>query len=238
MNLLNVDIVSAGYENETPIIHNIHFEIKKGELIGLIGPNGAGKSTTIKTILGLLEHKKGLVDFQEGVKYSYIPERPVFYEELTLWEHMDFMAAVEGIPDHEYKDRADELLNQYKLSEHAHKFPGSYSKGMQQKAMLILAMIASPDIYIIDEPFIGLDPNAMKLFLESIEKERQRGAGVLMSTHVLDTAEKVCSRFLIVHKGVLKASGTLDEIRGQCGLPAGTLYDCFHHIAEETVNEE
>ncbi|WP_394137612.1 ABC transporter ATP-binding protein [Cytobacillus oceanisediminis] len=238
MNLLNVDIASAGYENEKPIITQIHFDLREGELIGLIGPNGAGKSTTIKAILGLLEHKKGLVEFKEGVKYSYIPERPVFYDELTLWEHLDFAAAVERIPDKEYKSRAAGLLEQYKLAEHAHKFPGTYSKGMQQKAMLILAMIAKPDVYIIDEPFIGLDPNAMKLFLESIEKERRRGAGVLMSTHVLDTAEKVCSRFLIVHEGQLKASGTLSEIRQQCNLPAGSLYACFHQIAEGSSNEE
>ncbi|MBT2690505.1 ABC transporter ATP-binding protein [Bacillus sp. ISL-47] len=238
MNLLNVDIASAGYENENSIIHNIHFELKKGELIGLIGPNGAGKSTTIKTILGLLEHKKGLVDFKEGANYSYIPERPIFYDELTLWEHLDFAAAVEGLPEKEFKNRAAGLLEQYKLSEHAHKFPGTYSKGMQQKAMLILAMIANPDVYIIDEPFIGLDPNAMKLFLESIVKERRRGAGILMSTHVLDTAEKVCSRFLILHEGQLKASGTLSEIRQQCSLPSGSLYDCFHQIAEGAGNEE
>ncbi|KON86685.1 ABC transporter ATP-binding protein [Sporosarcina globispora] len=238
MNLLNVDIAFAGYENEKPIIHNIRFDLKEGELIGLIGPNGAGKSTTIKTILGLLEHKKGTVEFMQGVKYSYIPERPIFYDELTLWEHLDFTAAVEGLPEIQYKKRASELLQEYKLSEHAHKLPGTYSKGMQQKAMLILAMIANPDVYIIDEPFIGLDPNAMKLFLESIDGERRRGAGILMSTHVLDTAEKVCSRFLIVHEGQLKSSGTLDEIRRQCGLLNGSLYDCFHKIAEGSGNEQ
>ncbi|USK38269.1 ABC transporter ATP-binding protein [Cytobacillus firmus] len=238
MKLLNVEIASAGYENEKPIIHNIQFDLQDGELIGLIGPNGAGKSTTIKTILGLMEHKKGAVEFKQGVKYSYIPERPIFYDELTLWEHLDFTAAVEGLPELHYKKNAEELLKEYNLSEHAHKFPGTYSKGMQQKAMLILAMIANPDVYIIDEPFIGLDPNAMKLFLESIDRERQRGAGILMSTHVLDTAEKVCSRFLIVHEGQLKASGTLSDIRRQCGLPAGSLYECFHQIAEGNRNEK
>lgn len=237
MNLLNVEIASAGYENEKPIIHNIRFDLQEGELIGLIGPNGAGKSTTIKTILGLLEHKKGAVEFKQGVKYSYIPERPVFYDELTLWEHLDFTAAVEGAPQSLYKKKAEELLKEYHLSDHAHKFPGTYSKGMRQKAMLILAMIANPDIYIIDEPFIGLDPNAMKLFLESIDRERQRGAGILMSTHVLDTAEKVCDRFLIVHEGQLKAAGTLAEIREQCGLLDGSLYDCFHSIAEGASHE-
>ncbi|MFO1444199.1 ABC transporter ATP-binding protein [Bacillus sp. Bva_UNVM-123] len=238
MTLLNVNITEAGYEREKPIIHNIHFKVPKGELIGLIGPNGAGKSTTIKTILGLLENMKGDVIFQQDAKYSYIPERPIFYDELTLWEHLDFIAAVEGLDDKTYVQQAENLLEKYNLAEHAHEFPGKYSKGMQQKAMLIMSMIVNPDVYIIDEPFIGLDPNAMKLFLESIQAERQRGAGILMSTHVLDTAEKVCDRFLIVHKGQLHAAGTLSEIREQCNLPNGSLYDCFHLIAEGNAKDE
>lgn len=237
MTLLNVDIKSAGYEKGKEIIHNIQFEVKEGELIGLIGPNGAGKSTTIKTILGLLEDKEGSISFQRDAKYSYVPERPIFYDGLTLWEHLDFIAAVEALPDKEFKEKAKGLLEQYKLAEHAHEFPGKYSKGMQQKAMLILAMITSPDVYIIDEPFIGLDPNAMKLFLKLIETEQRRGAGILMSTHVLDTAEKVCDRFIMIHNGQLKAAGTLKDIREQCNLPEGSLYDCFHLIAEGNLNE-
>lgn len=103
--------------------------------------------------------------------------------------------------------------------------------------MLILAMITNSAVYVIDEPFMGLDPNAMKLFLESIEKERAKGAGILMSTHVLDTAEKVCARFIMIHEGRLHVAGTLDEIRDQCQLPLGSLYDCYHKIAEGTGNE-
>jgi ABC-2 type transport system ATP-binding protein len=237
MTLLNVNIKSAGYEQDSLTIKDIHFTVEKGELIGLIGPNGAGKSTTIITILGLLEHKEGTVTYGFETNYSYIPERPIFYDELTLWEHLDFVATIEGLPEKEYKRKANELLEEYKLAEHAHEFPTKYSKGMQQKAMLILAMMTNPYLYIIDEPFMGLDPNAMKLFLDSIKKERERGAGILMSTHVLDTAEKLCDRFLIIHKGQLMATGTLDEIRVKCNLPTGSLYDCFHMIAEGSVDE-
>ncbi len=237
MTLLNVNIEEAGYERDNPIINNIQFNIQEGELIGLIGPNGAGKSTTIKTIIGLLEHYKGNVEFQFGTHYSYIPERPIFYDNLTLWEHLDFIAAVEQLNDETYVQQATALLEKYKLADHAHEFPDKYSKGMQQKAMLILSMITNPNIYIIDEPFIGLDPNAMKLFLESIQEEKARGAGILMSTHVLDTAEKVCDRFLIIHNGCLHAAGTLEEIREQCKLPNGSLYDCYHLIAEGHANE-
>jgi len=233
MELLKVKINEAQYEKGTSIIENIDFSLHSGELIGLIGPNGAGKSTTIKSILGVMKNMVGTVEFSHNSSYSYLPERPIFYDELTLWEHLDFIAAVEGLDQQKYSDQAERLLKQYKLAEVAHQLPATYSKGMQQKAMLILALITNPNIYIIDEPFIGLDPMAMKLFLTSIEEERSKGAGILMSTHVLDTAEKVCDRFLLVNKGRLAASGTLQEIREICQLPNGSLFDCFHYIAEE-----
>lgn len=230
--LLKVNIKQAQYEQGTSIIENIHFSLHSGELIGLIGPNGAGKSTTIKSILGLMKNMEGAVEFPRNSSYSYLPERPIFYDELTLWEHMDFIAAVEGLDQTQYQQQAEQLLAQYKLAEVAHTLPATYSKGMQQKAMLILALITNPQLYIIDEPFIGLDPMAMKLFLNSMEEERSKGAGILMSTHVLDTAEKVCDRFLLVNKGRLAAYGTLEEIRESCQLPNGSLFDCFHYIAE------
>ncbi|MDZ5472579.1 ABC transporter ATP-binding protein [Bacillus sp. 31A1R] len=237
MKLLDVQINKAGYEKDADTIRNINFTLEKGELIGLIGPNGAGKSTTIKTVLGLMENVTGTITFSDQVRYSYLPERPIFYDELTLWEHLDFVASVEGLEQEKYKKFAIELLRTYKLEEHAHQLPATYSKGMQQKAMLLLALITEPDIYIIDEPFIGLDPRAMKLFLTSIEEERKRGAGIIMSTHVLDTAEKVCDRFLLVNNGELAASGTLEEIRTKCNLREASLFDCFHLIAEELVHE-
>ncbi len=235
MELLRVNINQAQYEIGSSIIEDIHFSLNSGELIGLIGPNGAGKSTTIKSILGLMKNMEGTIEFLRDSSYSYLPERPIFFDELTLWEHMDFIAAVEGLDQTRYQQQAELLLEQYKLAEVAHTLPATYSKGMQQKAMLILALITNPEIYIIDEPFIGLDPMAMKLFLTSIEEERSKGAGIIMSTHVLDTAEKVCDRFLLVNKGRLAAYGTLEEIRGICKLPNGSLFDCFHYIAEEQV---
>ncbi|HCX49245.1 MAG TPA: ABC transporter ATP-binding protein [Bacillus sp. (in: Bacteria)] len=237
MNLLSVDIKKAGYEKEKAIIRDIQFSLSKGELIGLIGPNGAGKSTTIKTILGLMEFKEGEIRFEHPEKYAYIPERPLFYDELTLREHLDFVAAVEELDQDRYKREVEELLRLYKLKEVEHQLPSTFSKGMQQKAMIILALVTRPAVYIIDEPFIGLDPSAVKLLLTSIEEERKRGVGIMMSTHVLDTAEKVCDRFLLVNEGILAASGTLEEIQQQCGLVGGSLFDCFHQIAEGQAHE-
>ncbi|MNP38382.1 ABC-type transporter ATP-binding protein EcsA [compost metagenome] len=101
---------------------------------------------------------------------------------------------------------------------------------MQQKLMLIIGFIHEPELYIVDEPFIGLDPRAIKEFLEMLDSERKRGAGVLMSTHVLDTAERICSSFLLVNEGKLIASGELQDIRDKCGLPGASLFDCFHEL--------
>lgn len=231
-NLANVAIVNAGYEEGSKVVENISFSINRGEIVGLIGPNGAGKSTTIKCILGLLENSNGEIDFVNNYTYAYIPERPIFYDELTLWEHLDLAAGVMSIDDRQFKRRAEELVKLFNMENVIHKLPSTFSKGMQQKVMLITAFLIKPDIYIIDEPFVGLDPMAMQDFLKLVDSEKKRGAGILMSTHVLDTAEKVCDRFLLVSNGRLKAEGDLSEIQRQAFLPNGALFDCFYKILQ------
>jgi ABC-2 type transport system ATP-binding protein len=229
-NVLKVSIEHAGYD-ETATIKDINFCVRRGELVGLLGPNGAGKSTTIKSLLGLLKSFKGSVSFLGETKnYAYIPEHPVLYDELTLWEHLQFAASVYELSQKEFEARADELLRRFRLMDVKHHLPGSFSKGMQQKIMLILGFLNKPDVYIVDEPFIGLDPKATKDFLDMLNEERKRGAGILMSTHVLDTAERICTSFLLLSGGKLVASGTMTDIQEQCGLPGATLFDCFHSL--------
>ncbi|WP_438447856.1 ABC transporter ATP-binding protein [Gorillibacterium sp. sgz5001074] len=228
MEKLRVDIEEAGYEGRSGVIRNVSFRVGSGELVGLIGPNGAGKSTTIKAVLGLLKDVKGKVEFAGGKpSYAYIPEQPVLYEELTLWEHLRLAASAFGMDEQAFEERAGALLARFRLEQAKHDLPSSFSKGMQQKLMLIIGFLHEPDLYIVDEPFIGLDPRAVKDFLDMLETERRRGAGVLMSTHVLDTAEKICSSFLLVNDGRLIAQGDLDAIRESCGLPGGSLFECF-----------
>ncbi|WP_449537300.1 ABC transporter ATP-binding protein [Ferdinandcohnia sp. Marseille-Q9671] len=229
--LLEVAIKDAGYE-DSKVIEDISFTINRGEIVGLIGPNGAGKSTTIKTILGLLENSNGKIDFFNDHTYAYIPERPVFYDELTLWEHLDLAAGVMSIEDNDFHERAEKLLTLFHMEKVRHKLPSTFSKGMQQKVMLLTAFLIKPDIYIIDEPFVGLDPMAMQDLLTLVEMEKQRGAGILMCTHVLDTAEKVCDRFLLVAGGRMKAQGKLEEIRAHSNLPEGSLLRCFNRIVQ------
>lgn len=228
MIVLDTRIEEAGYDKGDPTIRNISFQVHAGELVGLIGPNGAGKSTTIKSILGIMREVKGAIRIGDGTgTYAYVPEQPVLYDSMTLWEHLELAAAAHELPEAEFRERAEELLGIFQLTEVKHHLPTSFSKGMQQKLMLIIAFLLKPSLYIVDEPFVGLDPRATRRFLRMLEEERKRGAGVLMSTHVLDTAERVCDSFVLIHQGCIVASGTLDQVRGTSGLPEGTLFDCF-----------
>lgn len=226
--VLEVDIDEAGYEPGRPRIHDIHFQVAEGELLGLIGPNGAGKSTTIKTVMGLLKDAKATVKIAgDPPRYAYVPEQPVYYEDLTLWEHLDLAAAAFGIEEEHFEKQAARLLQQFGMDHVRDGLPGGFSKGMKQKMMLMIGFMAQPDIYIVDEPFIGLDPRATKDFLKLLNQERQRGAGILMSTHVLDTAEKICDSFVLISGGRVTSQGSLEDIRSSAGLPGASLFDCF-----------
>lgn len=225
---LTVDIRFAGYDEAKPIIRDVRFQIRSGQLIGLIGPNGAGKSTTIKSILGLLKHRDGEVVFGgSSGRYAYVPEHPVVYEYLTLWEHLKLAAATFDLPDEVFVDRAEMLLARFRLEGVRHELPTKFSKGMQQKLMLVVGFILEPDLYIVDEPFIGLDPRATKDLIDFLEMERQRGAGILMSTHVLDHAEKMCDAYVLMNDGVVVAQGSLADVRHAAGGQAQSLFDCF-----------
>ncbi|WP_083180489.1 ABC transporter ATP-binding protein [Paenibacillus yonginensis] len=226
--VLDVFIRQAGYEQDQSRISGIRLQVKPGGLTGLIGPNGAGKSTTIKAIIGILPFADAVIAFRGGKgSYAYVPEQPVYYETLTLWEHLALAAAVNELPDEVWVPRSEQLLERFRLEEAKHLLPGGFSKGMLQKMMLLIGFLSKPDVYIVDEPFIGLDPRATRDFLSLLNEERERGAGILMSTHVLDTAEKICDDFVLIDHGRMAAEGTLDDIRGLCGRPEASLFDCF-----------
>jgi ABC-2 type transport system ATP-binding protein len=231
--LLEVRIQHAGYADHPQAVSNINFSLKGGELMGLIGSNGAGKSTVIKAILGLLPVMSGSVSFiKPDSRYAYIPEQPVLYDELTLWEHLELAASAYGLGRREFLDKAGRLLELFRLDGVRHYLPGSFSKGMQQKTMLIVGLLIGADVYIIDEPFMGLDPRAIRDLLSLLDQERKRGAGVLMSTHALDTAERICDSLILIDDGKLIMQGNLPQIRAICGSPEASLLTCFNTILE------
>lgn len=232
--VLNCDLKEAGYSKGESVLKNVTFSVQPGELVGLIGPNGAGKSSTIKALLGVIDYVAGNVELED---YAYIPERPFFYPGLTLMEHFHFLLSTLAVDEKDFMERMEEMLKIFQLEKVLHHYPDSYSKGMQQKAMIMLAFLKLPHVHIIDEPFMGLDPTVTRKLLEMIEAEKERGAGILMSTHVLDTAEKICDRFLLISNGELIADGKLDDIQQQSELPNGSLFDCFHILTERDAGD-
>ncbi|WP_340279217.1 ABC transporter ATP-binding protein EcsA [Staphylococcus coagulans] len=242
---VHIKHLTGGY-GKKPVIKNINFELKDGEIIGLIGLNGAGKSTTIKHMLGLLTPTEGEmsisgIDIKEDINayrqhLSYIPEAPVIYDALTLKEHIEMTAMAYGIDYDEAMKRAEPLLKTFRLQDQLSVFPSHFSKGMKQKVMIICAFIVEPDLYIIDEPFLGLDSLGIQSMLDLMETKKKEGRTVLMSTHILATAERYCDRFIILDHGEIVAMGDLDELRQQTDMPGATLDDIYIHVTQGAVS--
>lgn len=233
---LTVKHLSGGYFQH-PVLRDLNFEIENGELVALIGLNGAGKSTTIKEIIGLLKPTSGSIEIdglslnksasQYRQKIGFIPESPVLYEELTLREHIEVTAMAYDIPMDVAMQRADKLLKTFRLEKRLDWFPANFSKGMKQKVMIVCAFLIEPSLYIIDEPFLGLDPLAIHALLELLKEEKAKGKSILMSTHVLSTAEKYCDRFIFLHEGQIKSQGTLAQIKEQFAMPDASLDELY-----------
>ncbi|MCC3693924.1 ABC transporter ATP-binding protein, partial [Staphylococcus epidermidis] len=213
---VKVEHLTGGY-GKKPVIKDLNFELEKGEIVGLIGLNGAGKSTTIKHMLGLINPMEGKlsisnIKINEDIenyrrKLSYIPESPVIYDELTLEEHIEMTAMAYQLSREEAMRRAKPLLKVFRLENELKVFPSHFSKGMKQKVMIICAFIVDPELYIIDEPFLGLDPLGIQSMLDLMVEKRNENRTVLMSTHILATAERYCDRFIILDKGEIVAFG-------------------------------
>ena len=238
---VKVEHLTGGY-GKKPVIKDLNFELEKGEIVGLIGLNGAGKSTTIKHMLGLINPMEGKlsisnIKINEDIenyrrKLSYIPESPVIYDELTLEEHIEMTAMAYQLSREEAMRRAKPLLKVFRLENELKVFPSHFSKGMKQKVMTTCAFIVDPELYIIDEPFLGLDPLGIQSMLDLMVEKRNENRTVLMSTHILATAERYCDRFIILDKGEIVAFGNLDELREQTGLKDKTLDDIYIHVTQ------
>lgn len=226
--ILQIEQLFGGYLPKKPVLKNVNISLGKGEMVGLIGLNGAGKSTTIKHILGLMLPKQGKItinnlqlsdDLQSyRSSYAYVPENPELYNELTVREHLELTAMAYGISKEDYARRSEQLLTEFRMQEKADHFPSQLSKGMKQKVMIMNAFLVEPPLYIIDEPFLGLDPLAMRSLLETMSNFKQNGASFLISSHILATIEKYCDRFVILHYGQVIAQGTLNELKIGLGI--------------------
>lgn len=238
---LEVNGLVGGY-SQVPVLKDISFTVNDRELVGLIGLNGAGKSTTLKHIIGLLMPQKGTIKL-DGVtlakdpkryksQLAYIPETPILYEELTLKEHLELTMMAYGLDQTKTWPKAQKLLKKFRLDNKLDWFPANFSKGMKQKVMIVCAFITDASLYIIDEPFLGLDPLATNDLLELIAQKKQAGAAVLMSTHVLSTAQEYCDRFVMLDQGKVTASGDLAQLRQTYGKQEASLSEIYLKFAQ------
>lgn len=224
-------------------VWDVSLEVEKGQIFGLVGPNGAGKSTILRCCLGLLRPRSGqvVVAAEDGfvettylrAKYrmGYIPELPVLFDDLTAWDHMRYLAMAYEVPEAVFEARSEGLLRQLGLWEYRHDDPFSYSKGMLQKLSIACALLHDPAVICADEPFSGLDALAQAELVGIFQRLKTQGKAILLSTHNLGAAERLCDRYLLLYQGRLLIKGDLAAIRDQAGLPAGSLEMCFIELA-------
>ena len=233
-------------KNNKKAVDNLTLKVEGGELFGFIGPNGAGKTTTIKLMTGILAPDEGTVsmaghnlatDRIEAQKLiGYVPDGNDLYDRLTGMEYLNFMADVYQVDAARRKAHIEKYLDIFELEDAINSQVRSYSKGMKQKLVVIGALIHNPPVWILDEPLGGLDPRAAHLLKEEMLRHCREGNTVFFSTHVLEVAEKLCTRIGVIDHGSLRAQGTLEELRS--GEKGASLEDLFLELTDDGGDEQ
>lgn len=211
------------YGDSFKAIDDISFEIKPGEIVGFAGPNGAGKTTVIKMLTGILKPTEGnaVINGHDIVKdalaakqsFAYVADNPDLLLQLTGLEYINFVADIYGIPEDERQKRVTELAERFGMTDALETQMREYSHGMRQKLMVIAALTHNPPAWILDEPMTGLDPSAAYELKQMMREHAVAGNAVLFSTHVLEVAEKLCDRILIIHHGKALYQGTVEALQ-------------------------
>ncbi len=221
--MLKIEHLTKTY-GEKKAVDDLSLHIQKGEIYGFIGHNGAGKTTTIKSCCGILTFDEGEI-FIGGSsvktdpltckrKLAYIPDNPDLYEFLSGIKYLNFIADVFQVDKETREAKIKELADMFELTADLAQPVSAYSHGMKQKLAIIAAFIHSPELIIMDEPFVGLDPKAAHLLKQMMRKHCDGGGAIFFSTHVLEVAEKLCDKVAIIKQGRLIASGTMEEVKG------------------------
>ena len=218
-------------------VDGISLTIPRGELYGLLGPNGAGKTTTMRMIAGILQPTSGQVliagidiaadPIAAKQRLGFIPDRPFVYDKLSGAEFMRFVAGLYSQSGPALERRIDELLDLFELLPWRSELTESYSHGMRQKLIIASALLHRPDVIVVDEPMVGLDPRSARLLKDLLREFVSRGGTVLMSTHTLEIAEAMCDRIAIVQGGRIAAAGTMVELRAQTASGDASLEELF-----------
>ena len=225
--MLRIEHYTKKYGDKVAV-NDLSLHIRPGELYGFIGHNGAGKTTTIKACCGIL-------DFDEGEIYingtsikddpiackrqiAYLPDNPDLYDYMSGIQYLSFVADIFGVSKADREERIHRYASMFELTGDLAQSINAYSHGMKQKLALISALIHDPKLLIMDEPFVGLDPKASRLFKDTMREICDRGGAIFFSTHVLEVAEKLCDKVAIIKDGVLIKHGTMEEVRGDASL--------------------
>ena len=225
--MLKIENLTKKYGSFAAVDHlNLH--IQPGEIYGFIGHNGAGKTTTLKSVVGILPYDEGNI-YINGIDakasplevkriMAYIPDNPDLYDFMTGVQFLNFVADIYGISAGERKQKILKYGDMFELTDKLADPISSYSHGMQQKLAVISALVHSPKLILMDEPFVGLDPVASHLLKQTMREICDQGGAIFFSTHVLEVAEKLCDKIAIIKQGKLIKSGTMEEVKGDASL--------------------
>jgi len=226
----------------------IDLEVPRGQLFGFLGPNGAGKTTTLRMIAGILRPTSGTVliggvdiaaePAAAKAKLGFIPDRPFIYEKLTGAEFLRFVAGLYGQEGSVVERRLAELLELFDLGEWKDELVESYSHGMRQKLIISSAFLHRPEVIVVDEPMVGLDPKAARILKDLFREYTRRGHTIMMSTHTLEVAESVCDRIAIIQNGKIRACGTMDELSTNLSTGSEGLEELFLRLTGEGASHE
>jgi ABC-2 type transport system ATP-binding protein len=230
------------YGNITAV-NGLNLSVPQGIIFGFIGPNGAGKTTTIKMLGGLIQPDKGEV-FIKGIPMKtdpeaakqiigFIPDRPYLYEKLTGMEFLKFIADLYGVKEDRFKEKAESVLERFSLLDWRHELIEAYSHGMRQRLIMAAAILHDPEIVIVDEPMVGLDPAGIKMVKNLFKELADTGVSFFISTHTLSIAQDLCDQIGIIQRGRLIAKGTLNDLQVQAGASSGDLEAVFLKLTHE-----
>lgn len=225
--MLKIEHLTKKYGEKTAV-EDLSLHILKGEIYGFIGHNGAGKTTTLKSIVGILQFEEGEIridgdSIQENPlackkKIAYIPDNPDLYEFMTGVKYLHFIADIFGVDEQTRRERIRKYADLFEITSDLAQPIAAYSHGMKQKLAIIAAWIHNPELIIMDEPFVGLDPKASHILKGMMREVCDEGGAIFFSTHVLEVAEKLCDKVAIIKNGKLIRSGTMEEVKGDDSL--------------------
>ncbi|MGD0160526.1 MAG: ABC transporter ATP-binding protein [Candidatus Bathyarchaeia archaeon] len=243
MGLVAVKVQGLGITYGTFVaVDDLSFTVNSGEIYGLLGPNGAGKTSTIKVLVGVLTPHAGKVEIYDTPisdeaaaksQVGYVPEEVVLIDSLTPREFFEFVASIRQLQASVTNPRLERFVSAFELNQYFDTPIAALSMGNKQKVAIVAALLHDPKLLILDEPLVGLDARSSKILKELISFHAKKGGAVVFSTHIMEVAEKLCTRVAIINKGKLVGEGTVDDLRGLVKDAEGSLEDIFLKVTEQ-----